>query len=677
MNTYGAQFLVFTALSALLIVVPARADERDAWFRHLDLAERVATARLIMSAEVTGVEEEKLIVGGKAEIGVVQIRFRPLMIFKGVYTRSELLLTDRDLGGHHQPHLARNLQRGERRLLLLDRHSQGYGLAGYANSFDHAVPPLHGGDDPLLHAVRVLIEAQRKNTRIEQARHLLEALGKVDGAGAVALLRAISADAVLVAQMSGGIDPIARHLQDPTAAVRAEAAATVQAVLDQDYIGQLPLHERATALLLDALARDEKDLLAACALFHAQAAARVPSVPARLQQSLAGTSSSDALAVHAARLRAAGALRVESIASSLATRLADAPVDAPDVAIRDIALGAIAFDPPTAAEALHARIERKLAAGLTVEQEIALFAELPTAEAVPLLKELGTQPLVLSEQAAFADVAGRHPEPSLVETLKRWIGGYHPGLRTRVLSALRKIDTREAASAVRAELGPERDLAEKLRLAAFLGRHGYRDGYAFAVEHMSEDHLREDAVAALVAMRDPRTVAEMRRILETSNDDAWNASAILVLGGLREQQLRERFYAYVQGGQSGKLAAAAMIALAELGDGRALDLIRRWLDQRETEMDIAAAKSAYIALVEHRMQADDIVDRLARILSSGRDWIVTRKAFETLTALDDRRLDAAAASALRNSRQLDDFQRLIVGHLRAHQIRAVAEATSE
>ncbi len=675
MNMQVARILVFTALAALLNVLPAKAEERDAWFRDLDLAERVAAARLIMSVEVAGVEEEKVIVGGKGELSVTQIRFRPLMVFKGVYTRSELLLTDKDIGGYRQPHLVKNLRRGERRLLLLDRHSQGYGLAGYANDFDHAVPPLRGSDDPLLQAVRTLIEAQRKDKRIDQTRHLLEALGRVDGAGAVALLRAIKADAVLIAQMSSGIDFIARHLQDPTPAVRAEAAATVQAVLDQDYLGQSLLHERSTAFLLDALARDEKNLVTARALLHALAAARLPSASARLQQRMAKTSSSDSLAVDAAQLRAAGNLRIDSIAKVLATRLADAPVDAPNVVVSDIALGSMAYDPPAAAEALRARIARKLAAGLTVDQEIALLAELPKAEAVKLLQELGTQPLVLSEQAAFADVAGVHPDQSLVATLKRWVGGYHPELRTSVLNALRKIDTREAASAARAELGPELNLAEKLRLAAFLGRHGYRDGYAFAVEHMSEDHLREDAVAALVAMRDSRTVKEMRRILETSNDDAWNASAVLVLGGLGEQQLRERFYAFVQGGGSGKLAAAAMIALAELGDARVLELIRQWLDQRETEMDIAAAKSAHIALVKHRMQADDIVEKLAKILSGGSDRIVTRQAFGTLAALDDRRLNAAAASALRNNRQLDDFQELIIERLRSKQIRAIAEGT--
>ncbi len=673
MNMHVALILLFTALTASPTALQADTGERDAWFRDLDLAERVESARLIMAVEVAGVEEEKVIAGGKGELSVTQIRFRPLVVFKGVYTRSELLLTDQDIGSHRQPHRVRNLRSGEWRLLLLDRHSQGYGLAGYVNDFDHAVPPLRGSGDLLLHAVGALIEAQRKDKRIDQTRHLLDALGKVDGAGAVALLRAIRADAVLIAQMSGGIDVIARHLQDPTSAVRAEAAATMQAVLDQDYIGQTPLHERTSAFLLDALARDEKNLVTARAMLHALSAALLPSVSGGLQQSMAKTLTGNSLAVDAAQLRAAGHLRIDPFARELATRLADAPVDTPSVVVSDIALGAIAYDPPAAAKALRARIERKIAAGLTVQPEIVLSGELPKAEAVKLLRDLGAKPLVLSEQAAFADVAAAHPDESLVATLKRWIGGHDPELRTSILTALRKIDTPEAASAARPELGPERDLAEKLRLAAFLGRNGYRDGYPFAVEHMSEDHLREDAVAALVAMRDSRTVEEMRRILETSNDDAWNASAVLVLGGLGEQKLRERFYAYAQGG-SGELAAAAMIALAELGDVRVLKSIRQWLDQRETEMHVAAAKSASIALVKHRMPADDILERLAAILSAGSDRVVSRQAFETLAALDDRRLNEAAASALRNSRQPEDFEELIIGRLRSEQVRAVAAA---
>ncbi len=673
MDMHVARILFLAGLIASPTALPAGAEERDAWFRALDLAERVESARLIVSVEVAGVEEEKVIAGGKGEFSVTQIRFRPLMVFKGVYTRSELLLTDQDIGGHGQPHLVKNLRSGEGRLLLLDRHAQGYGLAGYANDFDHAVPPLRGENDPLLHAVRALIEAQRKEKRIDQTRQLLDALGKVDGAGAVALLRAIRTDAVLIAQMPGGIESIARHLQDPTPAVRAEAARTMQAVLDQDYLDQVPLHERATASLLDALARDEKNLDTARALFHALAAARLPSVSARLQESMVKTPAGNSLAVNAAQLRAAGRHRIDPVAKALAMRLADAAVDAPSMAVRDIALGAIAYDPSTAARALRARIDRKIAAGLTVDQDIMLVAELPEAEALKLLQELGAQPLVLNEQAAFAAVDADHPDSSLVETLERWVGDYHPDLRTSVLNVLRRIDTPEAASAARPELGPERDLTEKLRLAAFLGRHGYPDGYPFAVEHMSEDYLREDAVAALVAMRDSRTVEEMRRILETSNDDAWNAAAVLVLGGLGEQRLRERFYAYAQDGSS-KLAAAAMIALAELGDVRVLEFIRQWLDQRELEMHIAAARAASIALARHRMQADDIADELAAILGAGSDRIASRVAFETLAALDDRRLNAAAASALRNSRQREDFQDLIIARLRSERIRAVAAA---
>jgi hypothetical protein len=675
MKMNAAQSLALTALIAFLHASPAGGKERDAWFRNLDLAERVASARLIMVAEVATVEEEKVIVGGKGELSVVQIRFRPLDLLKGVYTRSELLLTDRDIGSHNQPHRVRELKAGEVRLLLLDRHSQGYGLAGYASAFDHAVPPIGGNDDSLLRAVRALIEAQRMDKRIDQSRQLLDVLGKVDGAGAVALLRPLQADAVLIAQIPEGIEIIARHLQDPAPAVRAEAAATMQGVLEQDYLVQPLLHQRAAEYFVEAVARDEHDLIAAESQFHGLAALRLSSVSPRLEQLIARPAPNDSLAVDAAQLRAAGELRIDPIATSLAKWLADAPVDVPNAVVRDVALGAIAYDPVAAAVALRRRIERKSAAGLTFEHEIALSAELPRSEALGLLKELGTRSLVLNEQMAFADAAARHPDPALMETLKHWVGSHHRGLRASVLKALLAIDSREAASAARAELGRELDLAEKLRLAAFLGRHGFRDGYAFAVEHMSEDRLREDAVAALVAMRDPRTVTEMRRILETSNDDAWNASAVLVLGGLGEQQLRERFYDFARVGRSGPLPAAAMIAMAELGDRRVLPLVRQWLDQRDIEMDVAAARAAHIALVRHSMPADDLVNTLARILGGGRDWVVTRQAFATLAALDDRRLDEAAAAALRNQRQLEDFQVQLIERLRLRRVRVIPERT--
>ena len=69
-----------------------------------------------------------------------------------------------------------------------------------------------------------------------------------------------------------------------------------------------------------------------------------------------------------------------------------------------------------------------------------------------------------------------------------------------------KIDTDNAAKALQPHLVQETNLQRKIEIAEFLGRHGIRDGYPYAIEHMSEPYLREEAILALAAIREPRAV---------------------------------------------------------------------------------------------------------------------------------------------------------------------------
>ena len=108
-----------------------------------------------------------------------------------------------------------------------------------------------------------------------------------------------------------------------------------------------------------------------------------------------------------------------------------------------------------------------------------------------------------------------------------------PDVRWGAIETLIRIDTDDAAKALQPHLSEETDLAGKLKIGELLGRHGIRDGHPYAIEHMSEPSLREQATSALAAIGDPRTIGELRRILNTSNDVEWNSAAVRGLGRLR------------------------------------------------------------------------------------------------------------------------------------------------
>src|SRR5262249_51496680 len=143
-----------------------------------------------------------------------------------------------------------------------------------------------------------------------------------------------------------------------------------------------------------------------------------------------------------------------------------------------------------------------------VPAEILLLGNLPAEAAVPALLDLAKSPLDHGERRAVAAACIRVPDPRLVPALAAMLDPRQPDLRWQAVEALLKIDNDEAASVLRPHLAEEGDLHRKLQIAEFLGRHKLRDGYPYAIEHMSEPHLREQAVAALAAIREPGTAAE-------------------------------------------------------------------------------------------------------------------------------------------------------------------------
>ncbi len=211
------------------------------------------------------------------------------------------------------------------------------------------------------------------------------------------------------------------------------------------------------------------------------------------------------------------------------------------------------------------------------------------------------------------------------------------------------IDTPESARAAWPHLAEEPDLTRKLRLAGFVGRHGYRGGYPYAIEHLSDANLRDVAVEALAAIREPRAIPELRAIWQKSNDLAWNAAAIRALGRLGETDIASRLLALAQDLKD-PLAAQALIALGDLNETRALPLVRAGLSSRSDEVVIAATRAARRILAKPGVQADDVRDGLAALLADGHAALPVREAaLESLTALDDPRLADALGAAVRDA----------------------------
>ncbi|MGH6891665.1 MAG: HEAT repeat domain-containing protein, partial [Dongiaceae bacterium] len=221
-----------------------------------------------------------------------------------------------------------------------------------------------------------------------------------------------------------------------------------------------------------------------------------------------------------------------------------------------------------------------------------------------------------------------------------------PDLRWRATSVLMKIDTKEAAQALQPHLKQEQDLLRKLQMAEFLGRHGMRDGYSYALEHMSEPGLLDQAVSALAAIRDPASIETLRNVLASSNDQRWNFAALRALGALGDRGITARCLEIVRDLQD-PLAPAALIALGDLGEAGALDSVRAALASRNAEVLAAGVRAAGKLSSLPNVAADDLRDRIVAILADANAPIDARGfALDALLARDDVQINNALSAAL-------------------------------
>jgi HEAT repeat protein len=617
-----------------------------------DLEPAVTQAELILAVRLAEVTETKIIHGGRNMQVTEQYRFEPVRVLKGIFARESLLLTGQDLGIYRFAGGSERLPRGQLMLVLLGRQGQNYFNCNTegAMTLSQSIPRLSGPDDPLLPAVESLIGMTRLRDRGARVELLHGALKKASGRAISPLLLSLGRRALLAARAPGVMEAILPHLKSPTASTRELAARTVSTLLEADSAGQGPARSDVARALVGALETAGPDLAARVAFIDAigrlgQTGGREPTVLAWFKSGRPATT----LAETAARLRALARLAPADQKDAVARAYQSMPLDATPELQDAAGRALVAIDPTSAGALISTRLSAKHAAGLGVEQELALFAALPAALATPELLKAWGQGQSTVESLAFAYSSAVVADPRLVSSLGTLLDPSQPQVRYYAAEALRRIDTDEAASALWPHLDEEADLSRKLELIAFLGRHGFREGYAQAIEHLSQINLRDQAVEALGAIADPRAVPELRRIWQTSNDISWNAAVIRALARLGQADITPKLLelARVPGDP---LAPSALVGLGYLASPEALPIVQEAIGSRSEVLVIAATQAAGMLLSRPDLKSEPVRDRLAGLLADADASPAVRDAaLDALVKLNDPRLVPTLSAVARDA----------------------------
>jgi HEAT repeat protein len=438
-------------------------------------------------------------------------------------------------------------------------------------------------------------------------------------------------------------------LSDPSPAVREQASKTLYVLLKADYLDQPKFREAAVNELAASLARRDSSFAPRVAAFEALGAAGPLALESKAVKAQLELDPPATFAEQGARLHAIGDLQVPDQSGAVLTLLKQVPLDAPPAIQYGAEWAAARLDPSEGIKEVRLRIRNKYDAGLAVVTEINLLGDLPPAEAAPALVDAARLTLNHAERGAFVSACKKVADARLVPTLATMLVPTEQDVWWYAVDALIKIDTDDSARALQPRVLQETNLQPKLEIAEFLGRHGIRDGYPYAIEHMSELALREQAISALAAIREPRAVGELRKILEMSNDNAWNSAAVRALGALGASDFAPRFLEMARNTGS-PLGPSALIALGDLHEAKALEISRAGFASRNPERLAASARAAGKLVALPAISADDVRDELATLLiDRGAGQPARLAALNSLLALNDPRLDGALALAVRDA----------------------------
>jgi hypothetical protein len=630
------------------IAFAGRPDRSDI----LDLEPAVIQAELILAVRLVDVTETKIVHGGRDVRITEQFRFEPIRVLKGIFAHDSLLMTGEDLGIYRLAESSDRLVRGQLMLILLGRQGQNY-INCNCNSgqtLAQSIPRLESKDEPLLAAVDTLIRMIRQGDRAARVALLVEGLKVAKGRAVAPLLLSLGRRALLAAQAAGVTDVILTHVTTGTPAIRVVAARVLRALLDAEPSKEGPARLEVAQGLVAALEAAGPNVAARVAVIDAlgsigAAAGRDGSVLAWLK----AARPTPTLAETAARLRAMGRIGAIDQKSEIARTLETIPLDAP-AEVQEAAGHALGrLDPKAAASLISSRIAKKHAAGVGAAAEILLLGRLPVQFAVPELLSAWGQPLDTQESFAFAQACTMVADSRLVPAVSTLLDPRRWQIRAYAIEVLTRVDSEEAASALWPHLDEEADLSRRLRLIAFLGRHGFRDGYAQTIEHLSQPALRDDAVEALGAIGEPKAIPELRRIWQTSNDLAWNAAAIRALARLGQVDIVPKLLALART-PGEPLGPSALLGLGDLGSPDALPIVNDALSSRSDEFVIAACRAAAKLLARPELKSDAMRDRLAALLADPVASAPVRQAsLESMIALGDSRLASALASVARDA----------------------------
>src|SRR5262249_40662414 len=129
----------------------------------------------------------------------------------------------------------------------------------------------------------------------------------------------------------------------------------------------------------------------------------------------------------------------------------------------------------------------------------------------------------------------------------------------------------------------------------------------------------------------------------------WNAVAIRALGALGDKEVAPQCLQIVQELKH-PLAPAALVALGDLGEAKALPRVKEALASRNDRVALAGVRAAGKLLARPQIKADDLRDQLAALVADAdAEESLRLVALEALVSLKDPRLDKALAAVVRDA----------------------------
>ena len=158
----------------------------------------------------------------------------------------------------------------------------------------------------------------------------------------------------------------------------------------------------------------------------------------------------------------------------------------------------------------------------------------------------------------------------------------------------------------------------------------------------------------LPSIAKPGTAEQLLDVYASSNDSGWKRAAVRGLGLLRHAAFAEELVALTRD-RKHPLAAAALLARADLGDVDVVELLPAALASRSEAVVIAAARAAGRLLPKGDGQRNRIEEAIRAALATlarnpEATEAVRRKALEALTVAEDDRLDEVLTAMLRDIR---------------------------